>query len=207
MRSNSSILAQTHTSVRDAFASWRVWLLGVIDTLLMLAVYGLNFWLPTLIKESGVHNDLHIGLMTGLSSALAVAALVLNGMSSDRFRERRWHIAVPAFIAAASIGLSPFYGSDPVFTVLLFSIANLALMATFPVFWCIPSTFLKGRAAAAGIALIASMSTLGGVAATYLMGILKDLTDSSQAGLFMFAVCLLLAGLLTLTLPRQVVNR
>ena len=201
------VLAQTHTSVREAFASARVWVLGVIDTLLMMAVYGLNFWLPTLIKESGVHNDLHIGLMTGLSSALAVAALVLNGMSSDRRRERRWHIAIPAFIAAASIGLSPLYSHDPVVTVVLFSIANLALMATFPVFWCIPPTFLKGRAAAAGIALIASMSTLGGIAATYLMGILKDTTQSSQAGLIMFAVCLLLAGLLTLTLPRHVVNR
>ncbi|MCQ9616109.1 MFS transporter [Paenalcaligenes niemegkensis] len=199
--------SQSHTSVREAFASARVWLLGVVDIFLMMAVYGLNFWLPTLIRDSGVSSNTHIGLLTGVSSILAVAALVLNGMSSDKHRERRWHIALPAFLAAGSIWASTFFSLDPVITVVLFSLANIGLMATFPVFWCIPSTFLAGRAAAAGIALIASLSTLGGIGATYLMGILKDLTQSSETGLIMFAVCLVAAGLLILLLPKHVVNR
>lgn len=200
-------LEQFSSSVREAFMNMRVWLLGAVDALLMLGVYGLNFWLPTLIKESGVESDFHVGLLAGLSSALAVAALIYNGKSSDKHRERRWHIAVPAFLAALAMGLSPFYSMNPVMMVILLSVANLALMATFPVFWCIPPTFLKGRAAAAGIALIASMSTLGGVGATYLMGVLKDVTQSSDAGLFMFAGSLLVAGLLILLLPKKVVNR
>lgn len=199
-------LEEFSSSVREAFANMRVWLLGVVDALLMLGVYGLNFWLPTLIRESGVESDFHIGLLAGLSSALAVGALLLNGMSSDKHRERRWHIAVPAFIAALAMGLSPFYSLNPIMVVILLSVANLALMATFPVFWCIPPTFLKGRAAAAGIALIASMSTLGGVGATYIMGVLKDVTHSSAAGLFMFAGSLLVAGFLILLLPKKVVN-
>src|SRR5690606_33011218 len=115
--------AQAHSSVREAFLSAKVWLLGVVDIFLMMAVYGLSFWLPTIIRESGVSSTAHVGLLTGLASLLAVAALILNGMSSDKHRERRWHIALPAFIAGASIWISTFFSLDPVFTVILFSIA------------------------------------------------------------------------------------
>ena len=75
------------------------------------------------------------------------------------------------------------------------------------VFWCLPATFLTGPAAAAGIALIASIANLGGFAATYLLGWLKDLTHSSSAGLLLFAACLVAGSLLTLALPKAVVNR
>src|SRR5690606_8193193 len=147
------------------------------------------------------------GLLTGLASLLAVAALILNGMSSDKHRERRWHIALPAFIAGASIWISTFFSLDPVFTVILFSIANMGLMATFPVFWCVPGTFLTGRAAAAGLALNASVAYFGGIGAAYMMGVLRDMTQSAEIGLIIFAVCLFIAGSLVLLLPKHVVNR
>ncbi|AQS51457.1 MFS transporter [Paenalcaligenes hominis] len=200
-------LNSSRTSVKEAFKSLGVWALGIIDVFLMFAVYCLNFWLPTLIYDSGVTDNFTIGLLTGVSSILAVGALIFNGMSSDKHRERRWHVALPAFLAAISIGLSPIFSSNPTLTVILFSLANLGLMAAFPVFWCLPATFLSGRAAAAGIAIIASMSTLGGIAATSLIGLLKDVTQSSNLGLWMVSICVLLAGLMVLAFPRQVVNR
>lgn len=200
-------LNSSRTSVKEAFKSLGVWALGIIDVFLMFAVYCLNFWLPTLIYDSGVTDNFTIGLLTGVSSILAVGALIFNGMSSDKHRERRWHVALPAFLAAISIGLSPIFSSNPTLTVILFSLANLGLMAAFPVFWCLPATFLSGRAAAAGIAIIASMSTLGGIAATSLIGLLKDVTQSSNLGLWIVSICVLLAGLMVLAFPRQVVNR
>lgn len=201
------ISSQARTSVREAFLSIKIWMLGVIDIFLMMAVYALSFWLPTIIKESGVSSTMHVGMLTGLTSVLAIAALILNGMSSDKHRERRWHLALPAFIAGVSIWASTFFSLNPLVTVMLFSLANIGLMATFPVFWCIPGSFLTGRAAAAGIALIASLSTFGGIGATFMMGLLKDLTNSSETGLIIFAVCLLLAGFLALLFPKNVVNR
>lgn len=200
-------LSSARTSVKEAFKSLGVWALGIIDVFLMFAVYCLNFWLPTLIRDSGVTDTFTIGLLTGVSSVLAVGALIFNGMSSDKNRERRWHVALPVFLAAISIGLSPFFSSNPTLTVTLFSLANVGLMAAFPVFWCLPATFLSGRVAAAGIAIIASMSTLGGIAATSLIGLLKDVTQSSNLGLWIVSICVLLAGLMVLAFPRQVVNR
>lgn len=200
-------VTSARTSVREAFKSVGVWALSIIDVCLMFAVYCLNFWLPTLIYDSGVTDNFTIGLLTGVSSILAVGALILNGMSSDKRRERRWHVAFPAFLAAISIGLSPFFAGHTTITVILFSLANLGLMASFPVFWCLPATFLSGRAAAAGIAIIASMSTLGGIAATSLIGLLKDITQSSHLGMWIVAACVLLAGLIVLAFPKQIVNR
>jgi len=200
-------VANSQSSVREAFASLKVWMLGIIDVCLMLAVYCLSFWLPTLIQESGVTSNSQIGVLTGITSILAIGALIINGRSSDRMRERRWHTALPIFLAAISVGLSPFFSSNPLITVVLFSFANIGLMAALPSFWCMPGTFLRGRAAAAGIAIIASMSTLGGIGATVVIGALRDLTQSSQSGMWFVAACLLIAGFMVLGFSKKIVNR
>lgn len=200
-------VANSQSSVREAFASLKVWTLGIIDVCLMLAIYCLSFWLPTLIQESGVTSNSQIGVLTGITSILAIGALIINGRSSDRMRERRWHTALPTFLAAISVGLSPFFSANPLVTVILFSFANIGLMAALPSFWCMPGTFLRGRAAAAGIAIIASMSTLGGIGATVIIGALRDLTQSSQSGMWFVAGCLFIAGFMVLGFSKKVVNR
>ena len=194
-------------SLWAAMTSGRVWMLGIVDMFLMMAIYGINFWLPTIIRDSGIKNELDIGLLTAIPSGLAIVGLLINGASSDKFRERRWHIAVPALAAALGLGLSTLFTDNPTATIILFTLANVGLMATFPVFWCLPGTFLTGRAAAGGIALIASIANFGGIGATSLMGWLKDITDSSNAGLLVFAGCLVIASLLVLSLPKKLVNR
>ena len=204
---NQDRLAESHHSLWAALSSGRVWLLGLIDLSLMMSTYAISFWLPTIIREAGVKDTLDIGLLTAIPNGLAIGALILNGISSDRKRERRWHIVIPAAIGAVAIGLSTLVTSSPGLTVLLFSIATAGITATYPVFWCLPATFLTDRAAAGGIALIASIASFGGFSATYVIGWIKDLTHSSSTGLLIFAGCLLIGCVLTLTLPKAVVNR
>jgi sugar phosphate permease len=193
--------------LRSIISSGRVWLLGMIDLSLMMSTYAISFWLPTIIRDAGVKSTADIGLLTAIPNAFAIAALLLCGISSDRRRERRWHIVLPALAGAAAMALSTLYTGHVFATVLLFSLATAGIMAAFPVFWCLPATFLTGPAAAAGIALIASIANLGGFAATYVLGWLKDLTHSSSTGLLLFAACLAAGSLLTLALPKAVVNR
>ena len=204
---DSDKLAESHHSLWAALSSGRVWLLGMIDLSLMMSTYAISFWLPTIIREAGVKSPADIGLLTAIPNAFAIAALLLCGISSDRHRERRWHIVLPALAGAAAMAMSTLYTGHVLATVLLFSLATAGIMAAFPVFWCLPATFLTGPAAAAGIALIASIANLGGFAATYVLGWLKDLTHSSSAGLLLFAACLVAGSLLTLALPKAVVNR
>ncbi|MBS7780922.1 MFS transporter [Acidovorax sp. CCYZU-2555] len=200
-------LAESHHSLWAALSSGRVWLLGLIDLSLMMSVYAISFWLPTIMRDAGVRDTFHIGLLTAIPNALAIIALIMNGASSDRLRERRWHIVVPAFIGAMGMGLSTLFTDNIALTVTMFALATAGITATFPVFWCLPATFLTGPAAAAGIALIASIASFGGFAATYILGWLRDVTHGSSAGILLFAGCLLVGCALTLALPKHVVNR
>lgn len=193
--------------IRSALRNARVWWLGVIDMSFMLGTYAIGFWLPTLIQESGERDTGTIGWLTAVPHAAALVAMLITGASSDRFRERRWHLVVPMLVGAAGLASSTLVSDSIGLTVLMFTVANVGIVACYPVFWCLPPTFLTGRAAAAGIALITSMANLGGFLATYLLGWLRDLTASPTHGLLLCAVFLLAGGALVLRLPASEVNR
>jgi nitrate/nitrite transporter NarK len=74
-------------------------------------------------------------------------------------------------------------------------------------FWTLPSAFLSGAAAAAGIALVNSLGNVAGFASTYLVGWLADLTQSNSASLYLFGGIVLVGAGLTMMLPASVVNK
>ncbi|MFK4156236.1 MULTISPECIES: MFS transporter [Streptomyces] len=193
--------------IRGALRDIRVWWLGVIDMSFMLGTYAIGFWLPTLIQESGEKDTGTIGWLTAVPHAAALVAMLITGASSDRFRERRWHLFVPMLVGAAGLAGSTLVGDSIGLTVLMFTVANVGIVACYPVFWCMPPAFLTGRAAAAGIALITSLANIGGFLATYLLGWLRDLTDSPVHGLLLCAVFLVAGSALVLRLPAREVNR
>ena len=203
----ADVLVENQHSLKAAFTDRRVWMLGVIDMCLLMGTYSIGFWMPTIIRDSGVASPLHIGLLTAIPHAVAVVAMLINGAHSDRTRERRWHIVVPVLFGAFGLVASTFVTGHTGATLALLTLANLGIVATFPVFWCLPSTFLSGTAAAAGIALACSIANLGGFAATYLLGWMKETFNIPSAGLILFAVCLLGSCLLVLAMPAKTVNR
>ena len=200
-------LGHTRHSMADAFRSARVWLLGLIDMCLMMAIYAIGFWLPSIIRDSGVQSPGEIGLLSAIPSAVAIVAMYFVGLRSDAMRERRWHIIVPMLLSAIGLSVSTMFVHNTSATVFAFTIATAGVIAALPAFWCLPGTFLTGTAAAAGIALIASMANVGGFAATYLIGWLKDLTHSSTAGLLFFAIFQVIGAALVWSLPAKEVNR
>ena len=103
--------------------------------------------MPTFIRQAGVADASDIGLLTALPSIAAVVGMLALGASSDRFRERRWHIILPFWIGAAAMAASTAFTDNVVATVLLFSIAQAAIIGAVPVFFSLPATFLTGTAA------------------------------------------------------------
>ncbi|MGI4982741.1 MAG: MFS transporter [Janthinobacterium lividum] len=194
-------------SLRAAFTDPKVWALGLIDLCVLLGTYAISFWLPSIIRDSGVRSVLEIGILTAIPNALAIVMMLITGASSDRFRERRWHIVVPFACTAFGLIASTFFSGSTAATVILLSIANAGVAAAMPVVWALPSTFLRGTAAAAGIAFACSIANLGGFASTYALGWMKDRTHSMSAGLITFGVCMLLGCALALAMPKRIVNR
>jgi ACS family tartrate transporter-like MFS transporter len=178
----------------------RVLALSMIYLFSVTAGYGIVFFLPQILKSLG-HSNFVTGVLTAIPYAIGVAGLLLWGHSSDRRGERRWHLIVALAVAAVGlVGVAWFHGS-------YWAIAAMAIVAvgsygSRPSFWPMPSMFLTGAAAAAGIALINSIGNLGGYVGPFIVGWIKDSTGSFQMGLYFLAACAAISALITFVAAR-----
>lgn len=165
-------------------------------------VYMISFWLPTLIKDMGVSNPLHVGLLAAIPYGISTAGMIAIGIHSDRTLERRWHLALPAFLGALGlIGL--VYSSGNMFmSFVLLSLASLGIITTVPLFWSIPTAYLEGAAAAGGIALINSLGLIGGFVSPSVLGWIRTSTGSLYWGNWLMAGAMVAGGLFILLAVR-----
>ena len=207
LQADDSQASQSPRRFREGFFNLKVWMLGGIDFSILLSAYAMGFWMPTLIRNAGVSDTFHIGLLTALPSVAALAGMLLIGASSDKYRERRWHIIVPFLVGAAAMASSTFFTHNVIATVALFAVASAAILGAVPVFFSLPATFLTGTAAATGFALACSLANIAGLVSNSLMGLAIDITGSSAGAMWFFAASLLLSCLLVIALPAKLVNR
>jgi sugar phosphate permease len=198
----------TSHSFKDGFTRPMVWALCVIYLFFIMGLYGVSFWLPTLIKGSGVKDPLTIGLLTMLPYAAAAISMIVVGRSSDARRERRWHIALPGLIGTAGWVATVVIGNGNVtLSMIGLTIATMGVMTTLCQFWCLPTAILAGAAAATGVAVVNSVGNLAGFVSPYVIGWIIDKTHSTDLGVYTLAACLSIGGLLVLALPKHLVNR
>ncbi|WP_020204545.1 MULTISPECIES: MFS transporter [Cupriavidus] len=193
--------------VRQVLTSPRVWLMSAIYFSFVMGLYGVSFWLPTIIKQTGVKSTLDIGLLTAIPYGCAVIGMILVAYSADRNRERRWHIAIPALVGAAGLLLSVHWHGNTALALFGLTLGTIGILTTLPLFWSLPTAFLAGTGAAAGIALINSLGNLAGFISPYAVGWLKDLTQSTDSGMYLLAACLVAGAALTLSVPAKMVNK
>src|SRR5438128_11322917 len=136
-----------------------------------------------------------------------VVAMILISRSADKHRERRWHLVIPAVVGGIGLIFSAIYGDDTVIAMAALTVATLGIITTLPLFWSLPTAFLGGAAAAAGIALINSLGNLAGFVSRYLVGWVKELTHSTNVGMYTLAGTLFVGALLTLTVSARLVNK
>ena len=197
--------AQSH-SLRDGFTNPRVWQLCGIYFFFIMGLYGVGFWLPTLIKGTGVSDPLTIGFLTVLPYAAAAIGMVVCGRMSDAARERRWHIVVPGVLGTIGWLVSILFAKDVVIAEIALTVATTGVLVTLAQFWCLPTSVLAGAAAASGIAVINSVGNLAGFVSPYAIGWIIDATHSTTLGVYTLAGCLTVGSLLVLTMPKRLVN-
>jgi ACS family tartrate transporter-like MFS transporter len=190
------------TGLRDALTDRRVIAMSIVYFGVVFGVYVLGFFLPTVIagfaQQFGTKLSLfQEGLVTAIPYAIASVVMVLWSRHSDATGERRWHVALPAFVGAAAIAVALLFNS-PYLIMAAITVTACGVFAAIPVIWQIPPKFLTGVGAAAGIALINSFGNLSGFAGPYLAGWLKDLTGAFQAGMLAVAFFMVLSGVVVL---------
>jgi ACS family tartrate transporter-like MFS transporter len=184
-------------SLAQALMDGRVWLLILLYLAPAVASNGIGFYLPTLLEQRFPdQGKFRLGLLAAVPNGCAAVAMILNGMHSDRTGERRWHVAVPAFVAAAGCAWAAAVTS-PALSLLALTLIQVGVMSMLPVFWALPTSFLSGAAAAGGIALINSLGNLGGFVGPNLLGRLES-AGSFAPGLLAIEGVLAAGGLLAL---------
>jgi MFS transporter, ACS family, tartrate transporter len=183
-----------HFSLGQALASPKVIALCVIYFGFVGALYGMQFWLPQIVKAFGLTNA-QTGFVTAIPYLFGTIAMILWARHSDATRERIAHVGGPLLLTAVALALSS-YIKDPTITMVVLTIAAIGVFCCFAVFWTLPTAWLSGTAAAGAIALINSVGNLAGFGGPYLVGWVKEATGSAETGLMVLALFPLVAGLL-----------
>jgi sugar phosphate permease len=190
-------------SVMQALGDHEVLKLAFIYFLYITGFWGFNYWMPTVLKSISGWSNLAIGVVLAVPMIISLVASAYNGHSSSKRNEKRWHGAIPLFIGAIGLGVGVFM-HNPVLAFFFVILANIGTYAPMAVWWSYPTTFLSGPAAAGAIGLINSCGNLGGFVGPYLTGWIKTATGSFVGAYVYLACSLTAAGLLILTLRKQV---
>jgi MFS family permease len=200
-----------HARLADAFTSPRIWLLSAIYFCMMIGLYGVGFWLPTLVNKLGIEIYLKIGgyvitvggyLKVGLISAIpygiAALGMIALSRSSDITGERRLHTALTSVAGGIGLILCGVFANHPWISIAFLSLGTLGVLAAMPLFWTLPTSFLAGTAAAAGIGIVNSLGNLGGYVGPNIPVWIKWLTKNPAAPLYVIATFLFIGAALVL---------
>jgi len=203
-------LAQDKRAAKPVLGSiWRVLLtrevaiMAFIYYVIKTASYGLNFWMPHLIKSSGVQDMLWIGVLSALPYAVACIGMVLLTRLSDRTGERKRYLVYCLLAAAVGYLLACLYSDSSLAMMAALVLATAGTFIAIPIFWTIPQSTFSGLAIATGTAAINSVGQLSGIVAPVMVGKINDLTGSNSMGMLSIAPLILIACLVVMRFVRN----
>jgi D-galactonate transporter len=185
-----------HLSILAALMQPKLLYLAFTYFFILVGLGGVTFWMPQLIKNTGIADTRAIGELTSIPWLVAGIGMVIVSFSSDRTGERRWHLALSAIASGLGFIVSAQNGGNPPVAIAALSVATLGILAIFPVFWTVPSRFLSGVAVASGIAFVNSIGNLGSIFSPTFIGWVTDLTKSTQLSVNVIGAMMIVAGLL-----------
>ncbi len=193
--------------VLRSLLNWNVLSLALTYFGLTTGLYGIELWLPQIVKGFGLSN-IEVGFVAAIPYAAAIATMMVWATYSDRSgatrsSNRLTHVAMATFLGCVGMGIAAAVSGHPVWTMVSLSIAIAGVMSARPPFWTLPTEFLSGSRAAAGIAAINSIGNLGGFFGPTLIGYAREATGSFTAGLMVSAVTLLASTVFILSLRRR----
>ena len=201
----SRLDAERATREREGAAGWlrsmldpRVVALGFVYMGCNIPQYGLSFFLPQIVKAFGLSN-VQAGFVTALPYAVGAIGMILWSRHSDSTQERKWHAIIPLLIIAASL-MAAASVADPTTKMAFLCVAGFGFFAVLPVFWTLPTSFLSGAGAAAGIAAVNSIGNLGGYFGPQVFGWLRQTYQNDYYSLAFLAGCALIGAVIVLAL-------
>lgn len=185
-------------AMRSPIIAW----MASLTFLAYIGQYTFVFWFPTMLKRLSGFTDMRVGMLGILPFVTGFVAMQVNGWHSDKQAERRWHAAVPLFIAGIAYFFLSLPGHSVWFSISWFTVAGV-LIAYLSTFWAIPTEILSQAEAATAVGLINSVGSIAGFAGPYVFGYVYTRTGGSfSLGLRLVMTAVLIAGLMILRIPK-----
>ncbi len=187
----------------EVFRNGRVWHLAFCYLCYTLALYGLGMWMPQILKNLAKAMSIsNIGLISTIPYVCAITVMIFIAKQSDAVQERRYHTAIPIGIGFFGL-LGLTYTDNLLVSMVLLCVCQAAIYSFVGTFWTLPNMYLSEVNAAIGIAIINSFGNLGGFFGPYMVGFLKDVTGSTNAGMVFLSSFALLGAVLVLAIPKK----
>ena len=189
------------TGIFEALTNPTIWHLGILFLFAAIGFYGYSFWAPLVVKSLTGSSDLGVGIILGAISAVTIIVMMLNSAHSDRTDERPWHVSIALLVMGAG-----FFGcavlQEPILALYSLALIPIGHCAAYGPFWSMPSRFLTGAPAAAGIALVVTIANVGGLVGPTIMGAMKDRFGTHAPAFMLLGGCAIIAALLAMALGR-----
>ncbi len=189
-------LGRSGHGFRDALANPKVYVGIAMYFCILMPFNALGFWTPTIVKDFGVKDLITNGLICCIVFLCAAAGTYLFGFSSDRMKERRWHLTTSCILMAASFALLPRVAHSLPVAVAVLCVAAAASYGSFALFWTIPPVLVTGDSKASGIALISSLGLFGSFTSPTFLGWARTHFGSLYFGLALLSAIAVLGSLL-----------
>lgn len=196
----------THATFGRALRSGRLWLLAGLYFTIIISFYGVSFWLPQILQSLSGMSDLRVTFLSALPYLVAAIGMVVIARRSDRTGQRAGLVAASALVAVCGFAAAALVTS-PTASLIALSVAALGTWGTLGPFWTMPAAFLRGAAAAGGIAAINSVGNIGGFVGPYAVGYVRQATGDFAAGLWVMAGSMAVAAALAGVVGRDSVRR
>jgi MFS transporter, ACS family, tartrate transporter len=184
-------------AMRSPMIAW----MASLTFLAYIGQYTFVFWLPTMLKRLTGFTDMRVGIVGVLPFLAAFVAMQVNSWHSDKQAERRWHSAMPLFVAGTAYFFLSIPSHSVVVTICWFTVAGV-LIAYLSTFWAIPTEIMSHAEAATPVGLINSVGSVAGFAGPYIFGYVYTRTGASFSwGLRLVMTAVLIAGLMILRIP------
>lgn len=182
----------------------KVYALSLVYFMMHGATYLFVFWMPTVIQGLGVEDVMHVGLYSALPFIAGFFGMIAFGASSDKFRDRRWHLFIATGIAIAGLIITLQMHGHLEGSLISLAFTLIGLAALPPLFFALVSDYLSPAVAAGGIALISSLGNLGSAASPALAGLMTQFTGNKQYSIYLVLGMLILSAIvLMLTTVRK----
>lgn len=193
-------------SIWTTLKDFDVWLLLLIYFTAMLGSYGVTIWTPTIIKNLSHMTAASSAFLTTVPYIFMVIGMIIWGISSDKFKERKWHTFGILLLSGVALWLSALSGyiyHDFWLAYVLLFFSYLGSFSVMVTFWALPQEFLTGASAAVGIGLINAVGNLGGFVGPFLAGYVDDLLGSFYYSLVLLSIVYIIGAILVILVRKQ----